>query len=164
MYWNSIVIWFFSSSLSINRNMRCIEMTISDSHSCFLPRLIETWDVLKWNHLRPSTAVFKINRNMRCIEITDSSGLRHWTKWLIETWDVLKSLNPAPGDNRITWLIETWDVLKLIFLQLGMRRLPINRNMRCIEITLADDIADNRSTINRNMRCIEIHQGQQSQT
>ena len=35
--------------------------------------------------------------------------------------------------------------------------LPINRNMRCIEMDLGEDDDNFSDEINRNMRCIEIY-------
>ena len=76
---------------SINRNMRCIEISETGDYCADEIRLIETWDVLKfslrfchfrlllrlietWDVLKsvveiPCAAFPKINRNMRCIEI-----------------------------------------------------------------------------------------------
>ena len=77
--------------VTINRNMRCIEIRLKLSEMCMKMRLIETWDVLKswqveekkscgcrlietWdvlkcNIMRGVDVLDKINRNMRCIEM-----------------------------------------------------------------------------------------------
>ena len=54
------------------------------------------------------------------------------------------------------WLIETWDVLKSNSLPSSGPSVSINRNMRCIEITLPRFLSASGSMINRNMRCIEM--------
>ncbi len=60
-------------------------------HSLTLTRLIETWDVLKWDWCsRVFQSDLLINRNMRCIEIIPRAKHIMATAWLIETWDVLK--------------------------------------------------------------------------
>jgi len=56
----------------INRNIRCIEIYRVPRLWCPLARLIETWDVLKFNYIGGRAAA---------------------NFWLIETWDVLKLLN-----------------------------------------------------------------------
>ena len=71
--------------------MRCIEMPPQYWLSAFLPRLIETWDVLK--------CVFRTDY------LKDGKGL-------IETWDVLKLMKLHTAKNEFVGLIETWDVLK----------------------------------------------------
>ena len=76
-----------------------------------VPRLIETWDVLKlYEPVSPLAAYV----------------------WLIETWDVLKHVS-AQAYIDVPRLIETWDVLKLRTQPLSVSALWINRNMRCIE-------------------------------
>ena len=54
------------------------------------------------------------------------------------------------------WLIETWDVLKSNSLPSSGPSVSINRNMRCIEITLPRFLSASGSMININMRCIEM--------
>ena len=59
------------SAPKINRNMRCIEIPVGIAIFPLKPtRLIETWDVLKWNQ---------------------EEILSNLSRRLIETWDVLKS-------------------------------------------------------------------------
>ena len=53
-------------------------------------RLIETWDVLKWNEKVVNSSRIVINRNMRCIGISVIDSINQNTDRLIETWDVLK--------------------------------------------------------------------------
>ena len=110
------------SDLQINRNMRCIEIPIFFGLHQHLPRLIETWDVLK-------CAFF--------------CAIRSSSKGLIETWDVLKfrcRANPPRESrscrggqkaeiNRNMGCIE----ISQSFL-LARSTCWINRNMRCIEM------------------------------
>ena len=42
---------------------------MEDSGEAYKPRLIETWDVLKFSYNRNDFRMIRINRNMRCIEI-----------------------------------------------------------------------------------------------
>ena len=87
-------------------------------------------------------------------------------------WSVTHRLSRRQG------LIETWDVLKFVFACRSGLQIPINRNMRCIEIPLRRATVEHPLrlietwdvlksefafpplggvfTINRNMRCIEI--------
>ena len=53
---------------------------------------------------------------------------------LIETWDVLKCIYSRTAGGNRKRLIETWDVLKYTIFLLSDSEIPINRNMRCIEI------------------------------
>ncbi len=87
--------------------------------------------------------------------------------------------NSSPWPFLLPWqrLIETWDVLKSYPVNVAVFAVPINRNMRCIEIkrckdrllyalwlietwdVLKSEQTENvhvRTSINRNMRCIEI--------
>ena len=112
-------------SSAINRNMRCIEIPIFFGLHQHLPRLIETWDVLK-------CAFF--------------CAIRSSSKGLIETWDVLKfrcRANPPRESrscrggqkaeiNRNMGCIE----ISQSFL-LARSTCWINRNMRCIEIKVS---------------------------
>ncbi len=59
--------------------MRCIEIILVTSNYAESSRLIETWDVLKWN--KPILRSYLQNR-------------------LIETWDVLKSWNIAAAASQ----------------------------------------------------------------
>ena len=108
---------------------------LSFANSSRIGRLIETWDVLKYD--------------LVCDGLRDHRGL-------IETWDVLKSLFTRTmadmevainrsmrciempgnaGKNEQEYrLIETWDVLKFALVPYGLLSVWINRNMRCIEI------------------------------
>ncbi len=52
--------------------------------------LIETWDVLKWQHKTAYIIIYMINRNMRCIEMMEKTMNCLPLSRLIETWDVLK--------------------------------------------------------------------------
>ena len=98
----------------INRNMRCIEMCI-------------------W--LKVSYREIMINRNMRCIEIGLQRPSEQAIRRLIETWDVLKYWCHTLCIWIQIWLIETWDVLKSpLPARIITPVMPINRNMRCIEI------------------------------
>ena len=116
--------------------MRCIEIY---ERSLFRiqpnPRLIETWDVLKYNML--FLFVWKFKR-------------------LIETWDVLKFVIYMVRDLFCRRLIETWDVLKFTRRLIKPSSGLINRNMRCIEICKPRIHVVKLCMINRNMRCIEI--------
>ena len=71
--------------------MRCIEITVITATKRQVQRLIETWDVLKFQSL-VGTAIggVRINRNMRCIEMLLKGILEPRIGRLIETWDVLK--------------------------------------------------------------------------
>ena len=60
-----------SEYLQINRNMRCIEIAVSVAGISYLKGLIETWDVLKWFGNYWIAFNIWINRNMRCIEIIE---------------------------------------------------------------------------------------------
>ncbi len=73
-------------SSAINRNMRCIEIPIFFGLHQHLPRLIETWDVLK-------CAFF--------------CAIRSSSKGLIETWDVLKLARVFFWQEVHAGLIET---------------------------------------------------------
>ena len=66
--------------MKINRNMRCIEIQQPLHSGCSAPRLIETWDVLKWQRNARNDFGCKINRNMRCIEINLQFILYHRLK------------------------------------------------------------------------------------
>ena len=101
-----------SFGLTINRNMRCIEILAGCSVYLWRSRLIETWDVLKYGEKLYWNYWLQINRNMRCIEMQRTRIRRHVGKWLIETWDVLKFIYPVWLCTPISRLIETWDVLK----------------------------------------------------
>ena len=71
MYWNARIEAPETGIKLINRNMRCIEISIMGAvKNGTLSRLIETWDVLKCNQSGQIPLV--LGR-------------------LIETWDVLKS-------------------------------------------------------------------------
>ena len=97
----------------INRNMRCIEMIWSLlAPSDGVPRLIETWDVLKSSRRPVVPVLIKINRNMRYIEIRQTLRMRPSQPRLIETWDVLKWTYGLTEYDSAVRLIETWDVLK----------------------------------------------------
>ena len=119
-------------------------------------RLIETWDVLKWSWVDKLLSEFAINRNMRCIEIWDILETNTSKDRLIETWDVLKWDNTMSRIITTKRLIETWDVLKCKVAKDFLDTNTINRNMRCIEITLMLLKVADYALINRNMRCIEI--------
>ena len=110
------------TSCMINRNMRCIEIPIFFGLHQHLPRLIETWDVLKFrcraNPPRESRSCrggqkAEINRNMGCIEIFNHA------------WLLIRILTI----NRNMGCIE----ISQSFL-LARSTCWINRNMRCIEI------------------------------
>ena len=58
-------------------------------------------------------------------------------------WSVTHRLSRRQG------LIETWDVLKFVFACRSGLQIPINRNMRCIEIPLR------RATVEHPLRLIE---------
>ena len=77
------------------------------------PRLIETWDVLKWH---------------------SASFIPHFIRGLIETWDVLKFTHEDIPLSQRKRLIETWDVLKFEYFVPEEGTKTINRNMRCIEM------------------------------
>ena len=119
-------------------------------------RLIETWDVLKYQSSSATIATISINRNMRCIEICVESNSMPGIFGLIETWDVLKSGQLAKSACCHCRLIETWDVLKYIQYSFLRSSTQINRNMRCIEIIQNTPESPARFPINRNMRCIEM--------
>ena len=134
MYWNAGECREEWAGISINRNMRCIEIVARRLLARPYDRLIETWDVLKLilcpqfccqNMInrnmrcieisvlcRQAAGSGRINRNMRCIEMQRTRIRRHVGKWLIETWDVLKFIYPVWLCTPISRLIETWDVLK----------------------------------------------------
>ena len=98
---------------AINRNMRCIEMTAGRWSNTSRSRLIETWDVLKFDNAPDiNISTIKINRNMRCIEMK-TNGKKSWKKprinrnmRCIEIRTIWSWRNSGHG------LIETWDVLK----------------------------------------------------
>ena len=114
MYWNSIVIWFFSNSFwlietwdvlkctspiitapvrsMINRNMRCIEISAAAAM------------------LR---ALIRINRNMRCIEINFWMAHSTFDRWINRNMRCIEMIKTV-----VLPAIAGW----------------INRNMRCIEI------------------------------
>ena len=71
----------------------------------------------------------------------------YWNNFIVETKIALFRL------------IETWDVLKWLFQCIcGVLLAEINRNMRCIEILMRNEIEKRTDEINRNMRCIEIEE------
>ena len=74
----------------INRNMRCIEISLCCNNYIPRRRLIETWDVLKSAKRFKYVCNALINRNMRCIEIIGIQIFQALSDRLIETWDVLK--------------------------------------------------------------------------
>ena len=120
--------------------------------------LIETWDVLKSSYEGTD-----VELEIRLIETWDvlkfdTSSTWKDPQWLIETWDVLKFISCDFIFAYRAWLIETWDVLKWSMLISFASFASINRNMRCIEITVLDPKPILRRMINRNMRCIEILQ------
>ena len=91
MYWNEFREMLETTNALINRNMRCIEILLFSGGNISGERLIETWDVLKWQtNIEAPLA----------------------TIGLIETWDVLKLNNGTVEDVFVYRLIETWDVLK----------------------------------------------------
>ena len=146
--------------------------TVRPHHS---PRLIETWDVLKFCPLEIVRSATMINRNMRCIEIHPTRPLCRSDYGLIETWDVLKSsrrpvvpvlikinrnmryieirqtLRMRPSQPR---LIETWDVLKCEERDdewWAVRRLIETWDVLKLSWLVSGDVFN---LINRNMRCI----------
>ena len=136
MYWNICIHIFFLSCLRINRNMRCIEIPDKLDRYRAESRLIETWDVLKWEMDRSGIdPEYLINRNMRCIEITSAPYI----------YTAQHTINRN---------------MRCIEMEVDMRKiitvLAINRNMRCIEIRAKNRKGSRVSRINRNMRCIEI--------
>ena len=139
MYWNTLQLTDREQRATINRNMRCIEMFIPAVRPIRLSWLIETWDVLKYPMWRIKTLTEQlINRNMRCIEIPIKAKQGKTFGRLIETWDVLKCSCASAIAIPDMWLIETWDVLKWWKNWLrNSRKALINRNMRCIEISLS---------------------------
>ena len=136
MYWNKFSFMLMNFAPVINRNMRCIEICQFVVKLYRVFGLIETWDVLKY--------VFAILCQLYPVWLIETWDVlkcaserfsRRGPHRLIETWDVLKCYRMWPIPEKERGLIETWDVLKYR----GQRRfyvgLPINRNMRCIEIT-----------------------------
>ena len=71
--------------------MRCIEIMKRWCTTTLEIRLIETWDVLKFQRVACNKDKIVINRNMRCIEIPVRQCSMQTVQGLIETWDVLKS-------------------------------------------------------------------------
>ena len=55
---------------------------------------------------------------------------------LIKTLDVLKSLPAIPCTMFVRWLIKTLDVLKYSRASCCCNKIMINKNIRCIEISL----------------------------
>ena len=115
MYWNTLSLPRSYFINVINRNMRCIEILLKQ--------------IAIGSPLR-------INRNMRCIEIWPNIPSVHAWNWLIETWDVLKLKFVVHGQPARNRLIETWDVLKFFCGSPCASRYSINRNMRCIEMSV----------------------------
>ncbi len=93
MYWNKAASYTSPTGTLINRNMRCIEIFNGVPMTHIRPRLIETWDVLKFLLPYKLSLNQLINRNMRCIEITWRGKQLAICEGLIETWDVLKCVN-----------------------------------------------------------------------
>ena len=121
--------------LTININMRCIEIIYVCYRFLTVIRLTLTWDVLKCpRHIEFCGNFVPININMRCIEI-----LQAFHKCFLST--------------RLTL---TWDVLKYATVILWNKNTMININMRCIEMSAVDVCKDGIVAINTNMRCIEI--------
>jgi len=70
MYWNSLIANNSVHGMRLIETWDVLKWNICKSYSPFQCRLIETWDVLKstWILLQKDTGTM-INRNMRCIEI-----------------------------------------------------------------------------------------------
>ena len=113
MYWNAGECREEWAGISINRNMRCIEIVARRLLARPYDRLIETWDVLKLILCPQFCCQNMINRNMTCIEIS-----------------VL--CRQAAGSGRINRNMRCIEIA-LLLLQQCLPML-INRNMRCIEI------------------------------
>ena len=135
MYWNAGECREEWAGISINRNMRCIEIVARRLLARPYDRLIETWDVLKLILCPQFCCQNMINRNMRCIEIS-----------------VL--CRPRPDWDAVKGHIRCIEISVLCRQAAGSGR--INRNMRCIEIALLLLQQCLPMLINRNMRCIEI--------
>ena len=119
----------------INRNMRCIEMIWSLlAPSDGVPRLIETWDVLKSPEWMTGKDYIEINRNMRCIEIVGACGKWLWSGAINRNMRCIEIHPTRPLCRSDYGLIETWDVLKSSRRPVVPVLIKINRNMRYIEI------------------------------
>ena len=135
MYWNAGECREEWAGISINRNMRCIEIVARRLLARPYDRLIETWDVLKLILCPQFCCQNMINRNMRCIEISVLWRQAAGSGRINRNMRCIEIQVCCLFHHRCSGLIETWDVLKFFRKMKEEVMILINRNMRCIEIS-----------------------------
>ena len=135
MYWNDSSLSGASSSPRLIETWDVLKYPDDKGLDVVILRLIETWDVLKLRAIAQDKQLLSaINRNMRCIEMPALCLLLFWSDLINRNMRCIEMLFRWVYTHLPWRLIETWDVLKFVNQISIAPVIRINRNMRCIEI------------------------------